>query len=237
MTAIRGGLDDLLAPGRTLRDLGGGLRSALPADDQGAAYDRRAALYDRLIGAALYNRLVWGTHPSQYSDFAAQAERAGTGPLLDAGAGTAVFTAALYRHSARPIVVTDRSVDMLRRAGERLDGSADLVQADVHDLPFADGAFATVGCFGVLHVLPSVRAAVRSLLRCVAPGGRLFVSSLVAETRVGTRYLRVLERAGEVVPPRTEAELRADLEAGADGAAIELRRTGSMAYAVLAPRG
>lgn len=40
-----------------------------------------------------------------------------------------------------------------------------------------------------------------------APGGQLFVTSLVANGRFGDRYLRLLHRAGELAPPRDTAAL------------------------------
>jgi hypothetical protein len=51
-------MDDLLAPGRTLRQIDDGLPSAVAEDAAATTYDRRAALYDRVIGSAPYNRVV-----------------------------------------------------------------------------------------------------------------------------------------------------------------------------------
>jgi SAM-dependent methyltransferase len=145
-------IESLLAAERTLRPARPPVVSALPAGDEGARYDRRAATYDRLIASRLYNRLAWGTRPSQYESFAAEAIAAGSGRLLDAGCGTATFTAAAYREAHRPLVLVDRSLDMLERAAQRLAGAqAAFVQADVMDLPFSPGQFDTVACFGVLH--------------------------------------------------------------------------------------
>ena len=219
-------LESLLAPGRTLR----GVLSALPADDEGARYDRRAAAYDRLIASPVYNRIAWGTSPSQYAGFAAEAVAAGSGPLLDAGCGTATFTAAAYGAATRPLVLVDRSLDMLTRAADRLAGApAAFVQADLSDLPFAHEQFATVACFGVLHVLDDPWPALAALRDQLAPGGRLFASMLVADRPVGRAYLGALHRAGEVGPPR-RAEQLAHAAREAFGARAEVRRTGSMAW-------
>jgi hypothetical protein len=51
-------MDDLLAPGRTLRQIDGGLPSAVAEDAAATTYDLRPALYDRVIGSAPYNRVV-----------------------------------------------------------------------------------------------------------------------------------------------------------------------------------
>jgi SAM-dependent methyltransferase len=220
-----------LAAGRTLRPVAGRIVSALAADDAGALYDRHARIYDRLIGNRVYNRVVWGTLPGDYTAFAGEALGAGVGPLLDVGCGTLVFTAAHYATAEREVVLVDRSVAMLKKAAERLpaDGAATLVQADLHDLPFAPASFATVACHGVLHVLEDPWAALRALGEQVAPGGRLFASMLVTDRGVGRRYLGVLERAGEVGPPRSSAELAAAARE-VFGAGAVVIRTGSMAW-------
>lgn len=209
------------------------LEIELHCPDAGAAYDGRAAVYDRLVASRLYNRVAWATSPRDYEAFARRAVASAVGPLLDVAAGTAAATAPAYAASGREIVLVDRSRDMLRIAGARLSvGGAvrpgiRFVQADAFALPFAPGGFATVVSFGFLHLVDDVPALVEVLRAQLAPGGRVFCSSLVAETRLGRRYLRALHRAGEVAPPRTAAELRGLL----GGAALEVR--GSMAYAVL----
>lgn len=219
-----------MAAGRTVRAVGDSLLSALPEGDEGAPYDGGAVAYDRLIAKVLYNRIAWGTSPAAYTAFARRAVASGSGPLLDAGSGTAVFTDALYRESRRPVVLVDRSLAMLQRPRTRAsrDG-ATFVQADVFDLPFAAAGFATVACFGVLHVVGDVARALASLRAQVAPGGRLFASALVAETAVGRTYLGLLHRLGEVAAPCSEAELAAEVRRE-PGSGATVRRQGSMAF-------
>jgi SAM-dependent methyltransferase len=226
-----GAPDSMLAPGRILRPAGPNLLSALSATDEGAPYDRHAAIYDGLIGTRVYNRLLWGTRPAEYRAFAAEALAAGEGAFLDGGCGTMVFTADRYRDATRPIVAVDRSLGMLSRASERLDGGAPavLVQADLMDLPFAPGQFETVGCFAMLHVLDDPWAVLSALREQLAPGGRLFASMLVTDRRVGRAYMRVLRRAGEVGPPHSTDDLVAAAR-GVFGASAEVRRSGSMAW-------
>jgi hypothetical protein len=62
----------------------------------------------------------------------------------------------------------------------------------------------------------------------------MFLSGLVAETRIGSRYLRFLQRAGETGPPLREAEL---VERVTDAAGAQPRtvRKGSMTYMVVQP--
>ena len=223
-------VEPLLAPDRRLRPARAPVVSALPAGDEGARYDRRAATYDRLIANRVYNRLAWGTSPSQYAAFAAEAIAADSGWLLDAGCGTATFTAAAYREAPRPLVLCDRSLDMLERAAQRLmHAPAAFVQADLFDLPFSPGHFGTVACFGVLHVLDDLRGALAALRDQLAPGGRLFASMLVADRAAGHAYLNALRRAGEVAKPLRTEHLAAAAQA-VFGAPVDVRRTGSMAW-------
>ena len=65
-------LDDLLLPGRTLREVAPRIYSARPQADEGAAYDSRAAAYDRMVSSDLYLKIAWGArrstiHPTRSS--------------------------------------------------------------------------------------------------------------------------------------------------------------------------
>lgn len=223
-------LGAVLAGGRTIRAVRDGVLSALPTDDEGAPYDRKAAVYDRVVGADAYNRVVWGTSVGTYCDFASEALASGSGLMLDVGCGSAVFTAGVYGRTTRPLLLVDRSVGMLARASVRLEGSsATLVQADLDDLPFAPGSFTTVACFGMLHVLEDPWSALAALWRQVAPGGRILASMLITDRALGGAYLRLLERTGEVGPPRSLAELAAAARQVC-GDSATVGRTGSMAW-------
>lgn len=230
-------LHSLVAPGRELVSMGDGLLSALEPAAPSASFDRWPGLYDRMIPNRVYSHLAWGTDPGEYVAFAREAAADAEGPMLDVAGGTAVFTAAAYRAAQRRIVVSDLSLGMLRRARQRLRGAAHiaLVQADATDPPFAPGAFASVACMSALHVFPDPGRVVRALRMLVAPGGKLFVSGLVAERRISSTYLRALARAGEAGPPLTETQLEA-LVAEAAGSTVRTRRHGSMAYLVVETR-
>ncbi|MEJ3654725.1 class I SAM-dependent methyltransferase [Actinomycetes bacterium KLBMP 9759] len=221
---------ELLAEGRSLRDVGGGVRSALASSDEGAPYDRTAAAYDRLVNSRLYNRVVWSTSPEAYIAFAADAVGSADGPLLDVGCGSALFTAALYRASRRRVALVDRSQAMLARAARRIGRTGPaLLQADVFGLPFRAGSFDTVTCHGVLHLMDDAAAVLRALREQAAPGAGLFVSSLVAESARGRAWLRILHGAGEVAAPRAAADVVALARAEWSGP-IEARRDGCMLF-------
>ena len=215
-----------------LRDLGAGLHTAIADGDAGAPYDRHAQLYDRLIGNRLYNRVLWGTSPADYAAFAAEAVAASDGALLDAGCGTAVFTAAVYARTEREVVLVDRSVGMLRRAAQRLEPGPRVryVQADLLALPFAPQSFATVACHGVLHVLDDPWTALAALSGQVAPGGALYASMLVTDRGgISGPYMRALSRRGEIASMRSAAEL-ATAASELFGDAANVTRTGAMAW-------
>lgn len=198
-------------------------------------YDRRAGLYDRMVRSRLYNRLAWGTSPDDYEDFAARALADGDGPLLDAGCGSAAATAALYRSADRQLVLADRSGAMLQLAAARI-GERDgvrYVQCDLEAPPFGPREFGVVACFGVLHLVEDVPRWV-SRLRALSRG-RVFLSALVADRPLSRSYLHALHRAGEVATPRTAADFRAAVRAGAGGSEVDVRVRGAMAYAILGP--
>lgn len=236
------------APSRALRHARSGIFSSLQPDDEGARYDARAAAYDRVVGSALYNRVAWSASTAGYRAFARRALASTDGPFLDAGCGSAVFTAEAYVEAAqtdRPMVLVDRSLDMLEAARDRIaranGGSAprsiQFVQADLFALPFGHRSFGGVLSMGTLHLFASVETVASSLADVVRPTGGVFLSGLVAETALGRRYLGLLERAGEVAPPRRLDVLRAAVAAGLEGA-VESSRDGSMGYFVrLSPRG
>lgn len=190
-------------------------------------YDRRAALYERVVGNRTYNRLVWGTSPAAYRAFAAEAVASAGGPLLEVACGTAQFSAAAYAATAREVVLLDRSPGMLERARARVGnaGHVSVVEGALEALP--PRRFATVLSMGLLHLLEDLDLGLRQL---AAAGDDLWVTSLVAETGVGRRYLRQLHRAGEVAAVRRADEV-ADALARVLGTAPEVRVEGCMLFA------
>jgi SAM-dependent methyltransferase len=242
MTTAPAFLTDLLLDPSAVRAVDDRVWSVLPPDVPGQRYDGRAKAYDAVVGSRLYNRLLWGSSPRAYSAFAARALAWGSGPLLDGGCGSLVFTADVYARATRPIVLVDRSIGMLRAARARLlracaltpssIGPPDeivLLQGDIRRLPFRDGSFDTVLSMGMLHLFEDAGTIVTALSNAARPGGQLFLTSLIAETRVGRRYLSVLHRAGEVAAPRTRAQLLLELQRAAVFP-FEIATEGSVAF-------
>lgn len=207
-------------------------------DDTGAPYDRRAAVYDRLVGSRMYNRMAWSTAPDDYTAFAAAAFASADGPLLEVAAGSAAATAELHASAQRPTVLVDLSRAMLERAARRIAAAGSdahghelpphirLVQADLLALGFPAHGFTTVLGLGLTHLFDDLPALVDALRAQLARGGQLHLAGLVAQTRRGRRYLELLHRAGEVPAPRTAEELHVAL-----GRPADFRTTGCMAYA------
>jgi ubiquinone/menaquinone biosynthesis C-methylase UbiE len=105
-------------------------------------------------------------------------------PILDMPVGTAYFTTKMAARHDGVVVGVDIAEGMVReakRAAER-DGVPNLVTAcaDAHHLPFPDGSFGAVVCSNGLQVMPGLEPSVRELVRVLAPGGKLFVSVILA---------------------------------------------------------
>ena len=209
-------LNDVLAHNRVARLLEDDIYSVLP-DSQPHHYDRRATVYDWVVGSRSYNAIMWGSAPRDYVAFARQAiESSHDGKFLDAGCGSLLFTASTYLQTDRQIIAFDQSLAMLRRARKRLLKAAGcmpqhivLLQADLSDLPFRPASFRTILCLNVLHQFAAATALLQNLERLLAGEGHLFLTSLISNDRfIGDRYLNALYRMKEFVPPRTPSELR-----------------------------
>jgi ubiquinone/menaquinone biosynthesis C-methylase UbiE len=227
---------DLLRPGVALRDAGDGVWSAFGSAAPEQRYDRRAALYDAVVGSRVYNRAFWGSSPATYAAFARRAVQSDAGVMLDAGCGSLVFSAAAYAASRRPTVLVDRSLGMLRKAHARLttagrpSAPVAFLQADIRDLPFRKASLSTVLCMGMLHLFEDLDVVLAGLSVMASPAGQLFATSLVADRWLGRRYLALLHAAGEVATPRTFTDVRAAIERVRRP--VESTREGNMAFFV-----
>jgi SAM-dependent methyltransferase len=183
--------------------------SVLPEDVGEAELDSIASSYDRLARTRLYSKLAWGLDPADYAAYAREAlEATDEGGLLDVACGSLTFTEDVYARASRPVVLLDRSLEMLRIGRERLAkrrGNSELVllHADGLDLPFRDAAFTTVACHGALHVVGEVSVPLRDSCAAVAQqapdhpiaNGEPWVTLLVFRRPAARFFFR--NRAGE----------------------------------------
>lgn len=121
------------------------------------------------ILAPLYDRVIGPPGPERLRDLL---QLPADGWLLDAGGGTGRIAAQL-RPLVGQLVISDQSRPMLRQAQAK--AAAAPVQARVERLPFPDAAFARVLVVDALYHFAAQPAAIRELLRVLAPGGRLVI--------------------------------------------------------------
>jgi SAM-dependent methyltransferase len=149
-----------------------------PADDAGALLDR-----------------------SRRSAFLVALDRAVDvrGRVLDCGCGTAQLAAFLALAAGRRTVF---GVDGCRASLACAEGfrarvglqNLQLVRADLFDLPIRDASFEVVICRGVVHHTPDPARAIRSVARCVAPGGVLVLGFYESWARLFHRARQGLAR-------------------------------------------
>jgi ubiquinone/menaquinone biosynthesis C-methylase UbiE len=113
--------------------------------------------------------------------------------ILDAGCGYCVHAVRLARRGLQ-VTGVDFSEAALRhgRANSQAAGVADAIalqQGNLLDLPFDDGFFDFVHCFGVLMHIPELETALEELARVLKPGGRL----VIAENSVDSLHVRFWE--------------------------------------------
>lgn len=114
--------------------------------------------------------------------------------VLDVACGPGLFTRPLGR-AVEPdglAIGLDISAPMLHRAVRDNDGPATTyVRGDAGQLPFADGTFDAVCCFGALYLVPEPIRVVDEMIRVLTPGGRIALLTSYAGRTVPTRELAV----------------------------------------------
>jgi ubiquinone/menaquinone biosynthesis C-methylase UbiE len=202
-------LADLVLEDVSLRLVEPHLYTVYPEASATQTYDKMAVFYDLVMGNRFYNRIMWGYRTADYGPFCEKALKSSSdGWVLDAGCGSLVFTAGTYaNYSERPVVLLDRSIEMLRAAKSRLvrltggvPSNMVFLHGDALDLPFRPGTFRTVLCMNLIHVLEDANSAALGLKRVTADEGTLSITTLVANNRFGDGYLNMLSQRGLIVP-------------------------------------
>ena len=95
--------------------------------------------------------------------------------VLDVGCGAGRFTEVALSLGARVVAIDYSGAVDACRLNHEAEARLSVVQADIYHLPFKDGVFDRVYCFGVLQHTPDVRGAFAALPRVVRVGGHLAV--------------------------------------------------------------
>ncbi|MGI8558123.1 MAG: class I SAM-dependent methyltransferase [Solirubrobacteraceae bacterium] len=155
------------------------------------------------------------------------------GSVLDVPCGAGIALGALTPERDVRFVAADISPAMLRRTEEaaaaRGLSQVQTLEANVEQLPFAEGEFDLCLSFAGLHCFPDPALAVREIARCLKPGGSFAGTIFLVDS--GPRYaaLRLTARAMGVIGP--SGGLR-DVEQWLDRAGlreVRVERLGTMA--------
>lgn len=126
------------------------------------------------------------------------------GDVLDIASGDGVLAELLSPHAERYVCI-DSSQRVVNAASERLRRfeNVEVIEGDMHALPFPDASFDLVALMHALTYAEKPAKAVAEAARVLRPGGRLLLSSLARH-----EHRAVVEAYGHVNLGFTERELR-----------------------------
>ena len=156
-------------------------------------WERHARNYDASL------RWVLGRPLPPMLELTSEAVR-GKRRVLEVAAGTGIVTAAIARTSDA-VVATDYAAAMVDVLEQRVEDAGlrnvTCEQADIYALPYSEGEFDAIVAANVLHLVPDLPAAIRSLRKVTKPGG-LFVAPTFChdETRVSWLLSRLFAITG-----------------------------------------
>jgi len=93
--------------------------------------------------------------------------------VLDLGCGAGRFLDVVSATDAFVVGVDISSAIDAAKSSLQDKENLEFVQASIYDLPFKDGAFDHCYCIGVVQHTPDTSATLRSIAKCVKPGGKL----------------------------------------------------------------
>lgn len=143
-----------------------------------------AAVYEHAWRPTLFYLASGRTTGSDRREAVDTLRLSGSKKVLDLACGPGNFTRYLSEFLAGDGFVTglDYSEPMLARAAADNAGPrVGYVRGDARTLPFADGTFDAVCCFGALYLIPDPIAATREMIRVLAPGGRIAITTSYRE--------------------------------------------------------
>ncbi|MFE7718826.1 class I SAM-dependent methyltransferase [Nocardia rhizosphaerihabitans] len=143
-----------------------------------------AAVYEHAWRPTLFYLASGRTTGSDRREAVDTLRLSGSKKVLDLACGPGNFTRYLSEFLSGDGFVTglDYSEPMLARAAADNAGPrVGYVRGDARTLPFADGTFDAVCCFGALYLIPDPIAATREMIRVLAPGGRIAITTSYRE--------------------------------------------------------
>ncbi|MFC8526646.1 class I SAM-dependent methyltransferase [Nocardia sp. NPDC057227] len=139
-----------------------------------------AAVYERAWRPALFYLASGRSMDTDRRDAVRTLRLSGPKRVLDLACGPGNFTRHLSRELTGDgrVIGLDYSEPMLGQAiRDNAAPRACYVRGDARTLPFADGTFDAVCCFGALYLIPDPVRATREMIRVLAPGGRIAIST------------------------------------------------------------
>lgn len=153
--------------------------------------------------------------------------------VLDAGCGTGQTAAYLAQSFGANVTALDLHPLMLEKAGRRFQRAGlrvQLVQGDVHELPFASGTFDLVLVESVT-IFTTINKALGEYARVLKPGGVLLDLEMTAERPLSARELEELRSVYNTRQVPTEAEWTGRLQ-GAGFTDVTVLHGGTVASAL-----
>jgi SAM-dependent methyltransferase len=183
-------------------------------------YDAQAVKYDTLISNGLYNRLMWGNSPNDYTNFCRQSiNECDTGIIADIGCGTLSFTSKVYEEiHKRDLFVCDLSYEMLKIGKNRIKSTNEepskisFLRSDALNMPFVSEGIQTVLSFGFLHVIDNPSNLISEFNRILMSEGKLYLTSLCTDRTFSAKYLYFLHKKGHVAKPMNSTEIERIVE-------------------------
>ncbi|MFQ6398407.1 class I SAM-dependent methyltransferase [Nocardia sp. KC 131] len=139
-----------------------------------------AAVYEKAWRPTLFYLASGRTTAADRRDAVTALHLDGSKKILDIACGPGNFTKYLSNALSGDgyAIGLDYSEPMLARAITDNSGPrVGYLRGDARRLPFADGTFDAVCCFGALYLIPDPIAATREMIRVLAPGGRIALTT------------------------------------------------------------
>jgi SAM-dependent methyltransferase len=136
------------------------------------------------------------THTDAYEPFVVEAlAGAPAGPVLDVGAGTGIWSAALARWTGRDVVAVEPAPGMRRHAVAAEAAGVRHVAGRLPDLPLRAGSGAGAWLSAVLHHVGDPGACARELRRVLAPGAPVLLRGVFGGRTDGLPQVRYFPEA------------------------------------------